>query len=145
MWQSVSQALKLRITTSAVGLLVMTWIFYPVPFSYSLCYTNPKGGAPMRFRKVYLEISNICNLSCRFFPGTKRSKKAQTAEEMSLLLPWPFSPVSYRDKTGSLNCRCWKSPSRPSETAWNHLLPTVSADNSHRDTRKSKVLLGTAR
>ena len=41
----------------------------------------------MRFRKVYLEISNICNLSCRFCPGTKRPKKALTPEEMSLLLP----------------------------------------------------------
>ena len=41
----------------------------------------------MRFRKVYLEISNICNLSCRFCPGTKRAKKALTEEELSLLLP----------------------------------------------------------
>ena len=41
----------------------------------------------MRFRKVYLEISNICNLSCRFCPGTKRSKKAMTEEELSALLP----------------------------------------------------------
>ena len=41
----------------------------------------------MRFRKVYLEISNICNLSCRFCPGTKRPKKAMTAAELSLLLP----------------------------------------------------------
>lgn len=41
----------------------------------------------MRFRKVYLEISNICNLSCRFCPGTKRAKKAMTEEEFSILLP----------------------------------------------------------
>ena len=41
----------------------------------------------MRFRKVYLEISNICNLSCRFCPGTKRAKKALTTEEMNILLP----------------------------------------------------------
>ena len=41
----------------------------------------------MRFRKVYLEISNICNLSCRFCPGTKRPKKALTTEEMGILLP----------------------------------------------------------
>ena len=41
----------------------------------------------MRFRKVYLEISNICNLSCRFCPGTKRQKKALTEEELSVLLP----------------------------------------------------------
>ena len=41
----------------------------------------------MRFRKVYLEISNICNLSCRFCPGTKRQKKAMTEEELAVLLP----------------------------------------------------------
>ena len=41
----------------------------------------------MRFRKVYLEISNICNLSCRFCPGTKRTKKALTEEELAVLLP----------------------------------------------------------
>ena len=41
----------------------------------------------MRFRKVYLEISNLCNLSCRFCPGTKRPKKAMTEEEVSILLP----------------------------------------------------------
>ena len=41
----------------------------------------------MRFRKVYLEISNICNLNCRFCPGTKRAKEAMTEEEFSILLP----------------------------------------------------------
>ena len=41
----------------------------------------------MRFRKVYLEISNICNLSCRFCPGTKRTKKAMSEEELTVLLP----------------------------------------------------------
>ena len=41
----------------------------------------------MRFRKVYLEISNLCNLSCRFCPGTKRAKKAMTEEELAVLLP----------------------------------------------------------
>ena len=41
----------------------------------------------MRFRKVYLEISNICNLSCRFCPGTKRAKKALTEEQLAVLLP----------------------------------------------------------
>ena len=41
----------------------------------------------MRFWKVFLEISNICNLSCRFCPGTRRPKKAMTEEELSVLLP----------------------------------------------------------
>ncbi len=45
-----------------------------------------------RFRKVYLEISNICNLNCAFCPGTKRPKKALNEEEFRLLAqklrPW---------------------------------------------------------
>ena len=51
----------------------------------------------MRFRKVYLEISNICNLSCRFCPGTKRAKKAMTEEELSILLSKirPYSDYLY--------------------------------------------------
>ena len=45
-----------------------------------------------RFRKVYLEISNICNLSCSFCPCTKREKHAMTEDEFATLLsklrPW---------------------------------------------------------
>lgn len=45
-----------------------------------------------RFRKVYLEISNICNLNCSFCPGTTRKKRAMTEEEFIILLqklqPW---------------------------------------------------------
>ena len=41
----------------------------------------------MRFSKIYLEISNLCNLSCAFCPGTKRQKKVLTPEEISILLP----------------------------------------------------------
>ncbi|MBQ3503433.1 MAG: SPASM domain-containing protein [Oscillospiraceae bacterium] len=40
-----------------------------------------------RFNKIYLEISNLCNLSCTFCPGTKRKKHAMTVEEFSSLLP----------------------------------------------------------
>lgn len=41
----------------------------------------------MRFRKIYVEISNICNLSCSFCPGTKRPGRKMTAEEFATLLP----------------------------------------------------------
>ena len=45
-----------------------------------------------RFRKVYLEISNICNLRCSFCPGTKRQPRVMGEAEFSLLLsrlqPW---------------------------------------------------------
>lgn len=40
-----------------------------------------------RFQKVYLEISNVCNLSCQFCPGTKRRKQIMTESEFSALLP----------------------------------------------------------
>ena len=60
----------------------------------------------MRFRKVYLEISNICNLSCAFCPGTKRPKKALTEEELSLLLPKlrPYTDFLYFHLMGEPLC-----------------------------------------
>ena len=45
-----------------------------------------------RFRKVYLEISNRCNLSCSFCPGTKRPAGSLNQERFALALdrlrPW---------------------------------------------------------
>ena len=40
----------------------------------------------MRFAKVYIEISNLCNLSCRFCPGTKRPKGRMDLERFSNIL-----------------------------------------------------------
>jgi len=37
-------------------------------------------------RKVYLEITNSCNLSCSFCPGTERERKTMTEEEFNILL-----------------------------------------------------------
>ena len=50
-----------------------------------------------RFNKIYLEISNICNLSCAFCPGTKRPKHRMTEEDFSSLMPRlrPFSDYLY--------------------------------------------------
>ena len=41
----------------------------------------------MRFQKIYVEISNLCNLSCAFCPGTKRKGGRMTAESFAQLLP----------------------------------------------------------
>ena len=45
-----------------------------------------------RFSKIYLEISNLCNLRCAFCPGTKRTPKALDEAEFSVLIqklrPW---------------------------------------------------------
>ena len=45
-----------------------------------------------RFKKVYLEISNLCNLRCRFCPGTRRSPGRLDEEGFRTLIgklrPW---------------------------------------------------------
>ena len=50
-----------------------------------------------RFNKIYLEISNVCNLSCAFCPGTKRTKHIMTVAEFSALMPKlrPYSDYLY--------------------------------------------------
>ena len=60
----------------------------------------------MRFRKVYLEISNICNLSCAFCPGTSRKKHAITEEELLILLPKlrPYTDFLYFHLMGEPLC-----------------------------------------
>ena len=37
-----------------------------------------------RFKKAYLEIGNVCNLSCSFCPGTRRKPRQMTVEEFAL-------------------------------------------------------------
>lgn len=37
-----------------------------------------------RLKKAYVEIGNICNLSCSFCPGTKREKRFMTAAEFRI-------------------------------------------------------------
>lgn len=59
-----------------------------------------------RFRKIYLEISNLCNLKCAFCPGTKRTPKVMTEEEFSALLPKlrPHSDFLYFHLMGEPLC-----------------------------------------
>ncbi len=59
-----------------------------------------------RFHKIYLEISNICNLNCVFCPGTKRPPKAMTEAEFSALLPKlrPWSDYLYFHLMGEPLC-----------------------------------------
>ena len=40
----------------------------------------------MRFSRVYLEITNVCNLSCGFCPGTERQPRFLSPDEFVLLL-----------------------------------------------------------
>lgn len=39
-----------------------------------------------RFAKVYIEISNICNLKCSFCPGTVRAPRRMSIDEFELIL-----------------------------------------------------------
>lgn len=39
-----------------------------------------------RFKKVYIEITNVCNLQCRFCPQTNRERKFITSSEFSHIL-----------------------------------------------------------
>ena len=40
----------------------------------------------MKFSRVYVEITNICNMSCSFCHGTKREKRRITVDEFSHIL-----------------------------------------------------------
>ena len=75
-----------------------------------LCYViywwNNERGENMRFRKIYVEISNLCNLKCRFCPGTKREPGRMTAEQFSALLPKlrPYTDYLYFHVMGEPLC-----------------------------------------
>ncbi len=60
----------------------------------------------MRFRKIYLEISNLCNLKCNFCPGTKRPGRRLSVEEFTELLPKlrPYTDFLYFHLMGEPLC-----------------------------------------
>lgn len=60
----------------------------------------------MRFQKIYVEISNLCNLSCAFCPGTKRKPGRMTTEQFARLLPKlrPYTEYLYFHLMGEPLC-----------------------------------------
>ena len=40
----------------------------------------------MKFKKIYLEITNVCNLKCSFCHGTKRRKQFIDFEDFQQIL-----------------------------------------------------------
>lgn len=60
----------------------------------------------MRFRKIYVEISNQCNLNCNFCPKTKRVPGRMTPNDLKLLLPKlrPYTDFLYFHVMGEPLC-----------------------------------------
>lgn len=59
-----------------------------------------------RFYKIYLEISNVCNLSCAFCPGTSRAPRVMDEREFAFLLPRlkPYTDYLYFHLMGEPLC-----------------------------------------
>lgn len=59
-----------------------------------------------RFRKVYVEISNVCNLRCAFCPGTKRKAHVMTQAEFTSILEklQPYTDYLYFHLMGEPLC-----------------------------------------
>ncbi len=60
----------------------------------------------MRFAKIYVEISNLCNLSCAFCPGTRRTPGRMSAEQLAALAPKlrPYTDYLYFHLMGEPLC-----------------------------------------
>lgn len=60
----------------------------------------------MRFQKVYVEISNLCNLRCAFCPGTRRTPGRMSPADFEKLLPKlrPYTDFLYFHIMGEPLC-----------------------------------------
>ena len=94
-----------------------------------------------RFHKVYLEISNVCNLNCQFCPGTKRTKKVMSEEAFCSLLPKlrPWTDFLYFHLMGEPLCH----PLLASflDSAGNHGFKVILTTNGTLLEKQTSVLL----
>ena len=95
----------------------------------------------MRFRKVYLEISNICNLNCAFCPGTKRQKRAMSEDDMHILLPKlrPYTEYLYFHLMGEPLCHPWLGTFL--ELAHSHGFKVILTTNGTLLSKRQELLL----
>ena len=38
------------------------------------------------FKKIYIEITNVCNLNCKFCPPTKRAKEFMALDQFEIII-----------------------------------------------------------
>lgn len=92
-----------------------------------------------RFRKIYLEISNICNLHCAFCPGTKRQKGWLTEEAFRQLLPklQPWTDFLYFHLMGEPLCHplLYRFLDLAADADFRVILTTNGTDLSHHTER----------
>jgi len=94
-----------------------------------------------RFRKIYVEISNICDLKCSFCPGTRRTKRAMTEDEFSSLLPKlkPWTDFLYFHLMGEPLCH--PKLDRFLELAGGAGLRVILTTNGNQLEKKQELLL----
>ena len=94
-----------------------------------------------RFKKAYIEISNICNLSCSFCPGTKRQPKMMTSEEFTAVIKKvsPFTDYIYFHLLGEPLLH--PNLEKFLKIAENHRLKVIITTNGTLLKEKSEVLL----
>ena len=94
-----------------------------------------------RFQKVYLEISNVCNLSCQFCPGTKRKPLVMQETAFSSLLPKlkPWTDYLYFHLMGEPLCH--PNLERYLELAGNQGFKVILTTNGTLLDKQQKVLL----
>ena len=98
----------------------------------------------MRFRKIYLEITNACNLRCSFCPGTSRAPKSLNEDEFALLAEKlrPYSDYLYFHLMGEPLCHSLLE--RFFEIAQGLGFKVIITTNGTLLEKKKEILLGAA-